>query len=420
MAKLLYLLCALAATAVSSYAQPLQVSDGSVVLASKSSTVTLPEAVARALAHSPEISIASREVEATGGLVRQAGVIPNPELAYLVEDLKKETRTTTIQINQPIELGGKRSARVAAAERTADIARSALQTKRIDVRTRVIAAFYAALSAQERYKLAKDTFALADKAMTIAAKRVAAGKVSPLEETRARIARADARVELAQSATESANARGALASLWGARQPDFDAVDGAVSELPAVPTWDRLASQLPDAPDLAQARIELERRRALVSVERTKRIGDITLTVGNKRDETLGRDQTVVGFSIPLPIFDRNQGNLQEALSREGQAEDELNATAVRTETALSQAYQHLKSAHEEAQLYQTEVLPDATTAYNAATKGFEYGKFSFLDVLDAQRTLCQAKSQYLRALSSAHSAAADIERLIGADRLPE
>jgi cobalt-zinc-cadmium efflux system outer membrane protein len=376
--------------------------------------LSLQQAIDRALQDSPEISAAIHEVDASDGLLRQARALPNPQFGYLVEDLQKETRTTTVQLNQPIELGGKRAARVDAAQHGMDIADQAVRAKRIEIRTRVVAAFYATLAAQERYGIANNSFALAERARTVAARRVAAGKVSPLDETKARVARAAAQVELAQAASELENARARLAALFGIGTPDFEKVRGSLTSLPQVPSWSVLQAQAAQSPEVVRAQMEVERRQALIAVERSKRLGDLTLTIGNKRDETLGRDQTVVGFSIPLPLFDHNQGNLREALSRSDQASDELRATRVRIENELRQAYQRLKVAHEEAMLYQSEVLPDATTAYRAATKGFEYGKFGFIDVLDAQRTLFQVESQYLRSLSEAHAAAAEIERLTG------
>ena len=415
--KLYWLICAVPFAVQTVFAEPPQNAvqrNEAAYLRPDARALTLQQAIGRALQNNPDLSAARHEVDANAGLMRQASAIPNPEFGYLVEDLKKETRTTTVQVSQPIELGGKRSARIEAARRGADIADEAMRAKRIEIRTEVIGAFYATLTAQERCRIAQDAFALAERARSIAARRVAAGKVSPLDETRARVARAAAQVELAQAKSDLVNARSRLATLFGTGAADFDAVSGQVDGLPTPPDWETVQQQVAQSPDVTRARLELERRRALVKVERSKRVGDLTLTVGNKRDETLGRDQTVIGVSIPLPLFDRNQGSLREALSRSDQADDELTAARVRVENELRRAYQRLKAAHEEAALYQFEVLPDATTAYQAATKGFEYGKFGFIDVLDAQRTMFQAESQYLRSLSEAHIAAAEIERLTG------
>lgn len=382
--------------------------------------VTRAMAIDLALRSNSEIAMAVHEVEASEGALRQAGVIPNPVLSTQVEDTRyRDTRTTTVQINQPLELGGKRSARIAAADRAHDLAIAEWEAKRADIRATVTAAFYDVLSAQERLRLAQASAELAKRATTAASKRVMAGKVSPLEETRARVAQSGVQIELAQAQSELATARSRLAATWGARQARFERVDGSVNDVPVVPDWDVLAARLEQSPNLARARIEVDRRRALTRVERSRQIPDITVSVGAMRDEQLGRNQAIVGVSIPLPLFDRNQGNLQEAISRSYKAEDELVVTEVRLKSDVAQLYESLRTARQQAELYQKEILPGAQSAYDAATTGFEFGKFGFLDVLDAQRTLFQATAQYLRALSEAHRTAAEIDRLVGGVATP-
>jgi cobalt-zinc-cadmium efflux system outer membrane protein len=86
----------------------------------------------------------------------------------------------------------------------------------------------------------------------------------------------------------------------------------------------------------------------------------------------------------------------------------------VRLTTGLSTAYQRLASAHAEATILKTQVLPGAQRAFDAANQGFRLGKFGFLSVLDSQRTLFDSKSQYLLALTDYHQAVAEVERLIG------
>ena len=377
--------------------------------------VTWEMAIDLALKNNPEIAVAAREIEASAGALRQAGIIPNPELSTTVEDTRnRETRTTTVLINQPLELGGKRSARISAAERAGDLARAELQAKRSEIYADVAAAFYDVINAQERLRLAKASVELAKRATFAASRRVTAGKISPVEETRAKVAESGIRVELAQAESQLANARNRLAAMWGARQARFERAEGATNDLPPAPEWEVLSARLAQSPNLARAQIEVERRKALTRVERSRRIPDVTISVGAMRDEQLGRNQTIVGLSIPLPLFDRNQGNVQEAASRAYKAQDELVAMSLRLESELSQAYARLQSTRREAELFQKEILPGAQSAYDAAVKGFEFGKFNFLDVLDAQRTLFQATSQYLRTLSEAHKAAADIDRIVG------
>lgn len=388
--------------------------------------LTLRTAVALALQANPGLSAARHEQAAADGAVVQAGAWPNPTLDTQLEDVRRNNRTTTLQLSQPIELGGKRAARVTAAERARDQAASALSARRAELRASAVTAFFDVLTAQERLRLAQDSVGLAQIATRAAANRVAAGKVSPLEETKARVAEAGIRVELLQAEGTLRASRQLLAALWGNPAPRFTQVDGAVDQLPAQAAVPEVARRLPDAPVLRQARLEVERRRALSDLEQARRIPDVTVSLGVKRvpaSEGEGdavsssrRNQVVVGLSVPLPIFDTNRGNITEALSREDKARDELAAAELQLGADVAQASERLRSARATAETLQRDALPGAETAYRAATKGFELGKFSFLEALDAQRTLFQVRNQYLVALADAHRAAGELDRLLGTE----
>ena len=377
-------------------------------------SLTLFSAIELALSNNVELVLAAREIEAIEGQVLQAQARPNPELAYLFEDTQRTTHTSTLQLNLPIEMGGKRAARIEAAQRGRDIAVAELATRRAEIRASVTAAFFEALSAQERVALALESVDLAKRATDAAAKRVSAGKVSPVEESKARVAEAGVRVELAQAQSELRNTRQRLASLWSNTTPRFTQVDGQIDKLPTVPDTLAIEQRLADSPNLQRAQLEVQRRKALVEVERAKRAPDVMVSLGAKRAEELGRNQILLGLSVPLPFFDRNQGNLLEALKREDKSRDELLAVQIRLHTDALQARERLSAGRGEVEVLQREVLPGAKSAYDAATTGFEFGKFNFLEVLDAQRTYFQAKSQYLKALAQTHRAAAEIDRLLG------
>jgi len=235
-----------------------------------------------------------------------------------------------------------------------------------------------------------------------------------VEETKARVAEANARIDLSQAQSELTTARQRLAATWGDPIPYFSRVEGSVDSLPALPSIDALQTRLAGSPNLRRAQFEIERRKALADLERAKRIPDVTVSLGVMRDEQLDRDQALIGVSVPIPIFDSNRGNLLEALKREDKARDEHVAIQNRLGTEAFEARERLNAARTQAETLDRDVLPGAQNAYDAATKGFQLGKFNFLDVLDAQRTLFQAKTQYLRALAEAHRAAADIHRLLG------
>ena len=377
--------------------------------------LSLAKAIELALEGNPEVAAAKRQWEATEGQVLQGRSRPNPELAYSLEDTRSKTRTQSWQLNLPVELGGKRAARTKAAEKTREQAQAQLAELQATVRANVAAAYFDVLTAQERLVLARDSAALAKSSTDTVSKRVAAGKVSPVEESKARVAEAGVRVELAQAASEQRNALSRLFALLGRIDAPYTVLEGKAENLPSVPSLVDLQPLIASSPGVVLARIEVDRRKALTDLEQSKRVPDVTVSVGMQRSNETQRNVLLFGVSVPLPVFDRNQGNLLEALKLEDKARDELQAATVRLHSEVAQARERLSTITAEVQSLQQEVLPGAKSAYDAATIGFENGKFNFLEVLDAQRTYFTAKSQYLKALGEAHRAAADIDRLLGA-----
>jgi len=318
-----------------------------------------------------------------------------------------------LQINLPIEMGGKREARIDVSLRGRELASAELTQRQGEVRAAVIGAFFDVLSAQERIRLAQETLSLTQRVTDITGKRVIAGKISPVEETKARVAEAQVKVELSQAQGDLRISRQKLSTLWGNATPRFERVDGAVADLPDVPSVATLDRRVAQSPSLRRTEVELQRRVALTRVEQSKRTPDPTISLGVKRAPE-STNQILLGVSVPLPFFDGNQGNLLEALRREDKARDEITANRLRLQSEVLQARERLLTARAEVDALRNEVLPGALSAYEAAGKGFDAGKFSFLETLDAQRTLIQARVQYLRALAETHRAATEIERLLG------
>ena len=381
--------------------------------------LTLHTALALAAEANADLSAARHELAATDGAVQQAGLLPNPTLEVERVDRKRadDARETTFLLSQPLELGGKRGARMQAAEHTRDRAAAALGARQAEIRANVIDAWFAVLAAQEQLRLAQESSELAQRAAQATGRRVIAGKVSPVEETRAKVAAATVTLELLRARSELAVARKKLAAMWGNPSPRFDKADGDIDLLPSLPDQALLHHRLAQAPAMALARSELASRQSLAQVELSKRVPDITLNLGRKRSEELGRSQLIVGFSVPLPLFDRNQGNVLETTRRVDKARDELSSTVLRLDSELAQAREDFDLARAQALALRTDIVPGAQSAYAAASTGFENGKFGFLDVLDAQRTLLEARSQYLNALAQAHRAHAAIIRILGAEQ---
>jgi cobalt-zinc-cadmium efflux system outer membrane protein len=392
---------------------PAATSTGALDLALIQPTLTLEQAIAMSLSSNPALRAAGAGVAIAEGARRQAGLLPNPELSVLREGASQANRTQTVQISQPLELGGKRAARIAVAELDRSLAADEVRVKAAELRADVTAAYFDALAAQERVELAQGALALALKTSHAASRRVTAGKVSPVEETRAQVATAHVRLELTQANADLAGARRRLAAMWGSPYALQQRLVHPEPDATALPPLEMLEAQLESAPQLRQARTRHQREQAQAGLERAQRLPDLTVTLGHKKDTDQGRSQAVVGVAIPLPVFHRNQGNVQAALRRAEQAALQLDVARLETGQALADAYLRAEVAQQQVDTIRTDMLPAAQSALEAATTGFELGKFNFLDVLDAQRTLSQTRAQYLAALSGRYRAIADLQRFV-------
>ena len=255
---------------------------------------------------------------------------------------------------------------------------------------------------------------LAERVVEAVSARVRAGKVSPVEETRTRVTLASVKIEQARAVRELEAARKRLGATWGSTTPRFKTARGKLDQVLPIPTLENLIQRLTQNPDLARWVTEIAQRQATIDLEQSRAIPDLTASLGVTQFTDSNDSALVAGVSIPLPLFNRNQGNIRTAHERLTKAMEERRAAEVSVTTALNTAYQNLAAAQIEVTTLKTQILPGAQSAFNAASAGYRLGKFGFLEVLDAQRTLFGAKAQYLRALASYHQAVAEVERLIG------
>ena len=382
-------------------------------------SISLAQATALALQANPTIAVAMRGREAESAQAIQAAARPNPILSGQVADLRSQNRIATIAISQQLETAGKRDKRMAAADAALSMADADIRITQAEISAKTYAAFYQVLAAQQAQILATELLQIATTSKEATAKRVLAGKVSPVEETKAKVAEAGLKIELASANQQLATAKQRLASLWAnGLQPNNHAGYVAVGDLDKlnnIPTLEDLMSQVADSPRLKKASLAITQKQALSAIEQSKQTPDVTLSLGAQRNEELGGiTQAIIGLSIPIPLFDKNQGNLQSAKAREYQSIDEKSVLENQLKTDIADAYSRRQLQVEASNMYKNDILPGAQSAYDAARKGFEFGKFSFLEVLDAQRTLFQAKSQHLQTLALASLAEADMQNILG------
>jgi len=386
--------------------------------------ITLRDALALALRQSPDLAVFAWEIRARESAALQAGRAPNPVADILFEDLGASGRVlddralvgmqATVQLSQLIELGGKRSARRAVADMDRHLAEWDFEAARIDVLTRVTAAFLDVLVSQQAVALADRARALVEQVEQTVRLRVDAGVVSPIEQTKAGVALAMARIDAQRAQRSLAADRVTLAALWGHSSAVFASADGDLQSSPALPSFDMLVQHVARNPGMARWATEIAQRDAARALEAARGVPDLTVTAGYRRLTDVDSNAFVIGASIPLPFVDRNQAGTQAAAQRLAQAREAERAARARVTTQLAAAYRDLAMAHDEAAALANGVLPGARSAFAAIEEGYRLGRFGYLDVLDAQRTLVGAETQHLRALADVQKAVAQVERLIG------
>lgn len=384
--------------------------------------LTLADALGLTLKHNPTLAGFAAEIRARDAAVLQSGVLPNPELGVEVENFAGQDdlegfdgAETTIAFSQLIELGDKRSKRQQVAVLDKDLAGWDYQGKKLDVLASTAKAFIEVLVAQEQVSLNDELVKLAEKTAAAVGERVDAGKVSPMENIRAQVELAAARSEANKASRELEASRRRLASFWGGEQAGFAEVVGSLTEITPLPPEETMQNLLKANPVLARWQSELARSEAALALSRAESVPDLNISAGVRNFQETDNNALLVGLSLPLPLFDRNQGGIGEAGAKLEKARQEQREAKVALLTELSETWQNLSAAYVESSTLRDKILPGAHEAYESTELGYREGKLDFLQMLDAQRTLFTVKRQYLLALGTYHMTSTDMERIIGA-----
>lgn len=383
--------------------------------ASGQALMSREDALARALGDDPRLLASGASERAAEAGVAQAGRRPNPTVEILTENVSGsgpyrsfDRAETTFSLSQPLELGGDRRARRTLAERDLDAARLAGVVRRLDLLEEVEIAFVEAQAAEARRAVAEDRLGVARELDEAVARRVGAARDPLMAGARAktRLAEAEIEAEAARRGAEAAASR--LASYWGGGAVR---VDLASFERMA----DRPLSLGAETPDLALATVEEERAKARIEIERARGVPDPNLQAGWRRFSESDETALTVGVSIPLQIWDRNSGSVSRARAEKDRAGFETRAKAqalARQQAALAA---QRTNAKQEVEAFDTRVIPNAEEALRLAHQGYSRGAFSYLDVLEAQRSVSDVRLRRIAALRTYHLAEAALARLSGA-----
>ncbi len=380
----------------------------------------MQEALRLALLQNPDLSTADQDIRAAEARLLQAGLRPNPSVIGDIQDFEGSRQyyqgangaQITVSIAQLVELGGKRAARLRAARCSGELARWDYESRRLEILAQTAQAFIATVAAQERLPLIEADRKLAVESMPTIEQRIAAGATSPVEKTRAEIFIADFDVELQQARRDLAQAR--------ALDARFSAVSGSLDERGPPLSLATLATRLEGHPALARFSAELDQRKASLTLAKTAAVPDVTFTPGYRHHNDPPSDNVAVFTAeVGLPLFDRNQGNIQAARAELAKVAPERRAVDARLHAELNEAYSTLEAARAEIATLETRILPAARETFRLINESMEAGKFSYLEVLDARRTLTTGRQELLVAQATLASAAARIEALTGGPLFP-
>lgn len=367
-------------------------------LAANAEPILLSDALKSASESSPRVTQAKALADAAEARARQAGVLPNPELSLEVENFAGSgafqglrSTETTLALSQRLELGGKRSARVDVARAERDFAFLSYKTALADL-NRDIRLAHAELRADEdRAVLARDNTAAAEELARIAKVLVDAGREPPLRQLRAEAALAEARAEQARTFGELLSSRRLLATLIWSEDAELSAAFAEEAAPPNVPfEGETLNEQLAiSQKNAALARVRLARANA---------VPDVTASGGVRRFGEGRETALVAGIAIALPFRDRNRGNIDAAQSESLAAELAAMLARIEANRVRYDARMLLGAAEVRYEALAGLGISQAEEALRLARIGYNAGKFSLLELLDAQNALTTARLNLIQA----------------------
>lgn len=379
--------------------------------------LTQTQAIDEAMTNSPRMAAAAATVKAAQGGLQQAGVYANPSLGVESENIGGngqykglDSAEITYGLSQPILLAGKVSAREEAAAKQLTIAQLDAAITRLDVQRDVKQAFATAVAAQESLHLADDALSIAQQELKSVSHRVAEAASPRIQKSKAEVTLATAEFNVEQARQDQVTARMQLATLLG-RPVLHETLDA--SSFFAIGKPDNVDREaIERTPDMLRLRLMEERAKALLDIEKTNAVPDPVVNFGVRELRQTDDRAFVLGLSIPLPVMDSNRGNIAQARADVTRTASEQQAIRLEllqrhqvTNTALHTAYRKATS-------YSRTVLPAAEEAFRLARQGYGAGKFQYLEVLDAQRTLFGARVEYMASLRDYHIRKAELERL--------
>lgn len=381
--------------------------------------LTIERAVAMALENNPALRASREEIDAAAGRAKQAGLWPNPELAVRAEDWPVSGGSgisdskDTAGIAQTIPFFGKKRLESRIGGAGVDISASEMMSGRAELVRDVRIAFCRVLAAANAVEIARDLVELAGASESATRKRVEGGESADQEQLRAEILLEQVRAELRSFEDERAAAGQTLAQYLGRMDLAEAPVSGTLAgEADFSPVRAGSEKWIPTHPDMLAAKSELGRAELELQRARLEPYPDVTVDVGGGRLGDFDQPIIQMGVSLPLPVIDRAQGKIQEARAKIRAAAARQQSVEQRLLREWGTACHRLRTAHGQAAMYRSRILPKADDALRLVRSGFDGGKFGFNDLLDTQRTAAEVRLAYQQKLLELNTAQAEVEAL--------
>lgn len=381
--------------------------------------LSLEMAIRLAIEASPRLQSAYARLDAAKGLADQAGYWLNPEIGFEAENIVggglyrgTDSAQYTYGLSQKVEIGGKRSARKGAAAAAQEVANTELLAERMNLERDVHIAYSDVLAEAEALKLAIEQEELAKDVLVTVARRVDAAAEPEIQRSKAEVAYATSAIAREQGEHQLHISKGKLARLWGASSLAGSLDHAYFFELESPQSLEIYQKKLNRLPDIQKLAYRQAEKEALLELEKAQKIPDPSFSLGVRDFRDSGDQALVFSVSLPIPVLNQNRGNIARARAELSQAESDARQTELMLEHQLTENWQHWNTAYLEAERLQNKLLPIAEKAFSLARSGYEKGKFSYLEVLDTQRTLFDAQAEYYNSLKRYHAARAYVERL--------
>ena len=385
----------------------------------------LEQAVSRSLASNPSLAAEAADLEAARMRAERLGLAPRYVVGVESENFGgrrnlagMNSAETTIRLGRVIELGGKRAARQALGAAEVTRQRNMSETARIDIASRTTSRFIAVLAAQQRRVYVQEKVKFAETVRREVARWVAAARNPESDLRAAEIALATAELERENTEHILSSAKTTLAASWGAFSPDFTSVAGNLNELPAIDSLETLVARLPMSTTQRAALLEAETVRAQRRVAEANAKPDIDVSLGVRRFEATHDQALVMSISIPLGSKPRSSLSIAEADAQLAAIESRRDAQRFESYQTLVDRYQELMHARHEYEALRNTMLPKAEQAFAFTRRGFESGRFTFIALTQAQRTLFELRDRSVDASVRYHTVLIEVERLTAV--LPE